>query len=91
MLELFFVVSYNSNPADPAVFGHSANEINISEWGWPSGGYCILKKGDCPSGFEPGYRFWDDEDNNNKNSYSGILPDGSYGGNTGIYFCCKDA
>lgn len=37
-----------------------------------------------------GYLHWDDEDNNNKNSRSGVLPDGVYGRNTKMYFCCRN-
>ena len=37
-----------------------------------------------------GYIRWDDEDTRNANKRSGVLPDGSYGGNTKIYFCCRD-
>ena len=33
--------------------------------------------------------FWDDEDYRNSNYYTGTLPDGVYGLNTKIYFCCR--
>ena len=33
---------------------------------------------------------WDDEDESNINKRSGILPDGSYGSDTRIYFCCRN-
>ena len=57
---------------------------------WPKGSYCIARKGgNCPSGFSEGHIFWDDEDSDNRNSDSGILPDGSYDSNTRIYFCCR--
>ncbi|CAG2214848.1 unnamed protein product [Mytilus edulis] len=38
---------------------------------WPSGNYCIARKGgSCPSGFScTGYIYWDDEDNANANSH----------------------
>ena len=57
---------------------------------WPKGSYCIAKKGACPSGFSSGSIYWDDEDRNNRNSYGGILPDGSYDRNTRTYFCCRN-
>ena len=57
---------------------------------WPKGSYCILKKGDCPAGFNTGTVEWDDEDDGNANYFSGVLPDGSYGKrNTIIHFCCR--
>ena len=56
---------------------------------WPSGCYCIYKKYDCPHGFQTGSIYSDDEDNNNNNRHSGTLPDGDYGRNTRIYFCCR--
>lgn len=58
---------------------------------WPSGSYCILRKGgNCPNGFTYGYRYWDDEDVENINDAGGSLPDGTfYSPDTLIYFCCK--
>lgn len=53
------------------------------------GKYCIYKKGSCPTGFQNGYITWDDEDWFNKNNKGGILPDGVYGSNTKIYYCCR--
>lgn len=41
-------------------------------------------------GFSEGYIYWDDEDTKNENGVSGQLPDGSYGRNTLIYYCCRD-
>ena len=41
------------------------------------------------TGFIEGSVYWDDEDNNNKNEYHGTLPDGEYGRDTKIYFCCR--
>ena len=37
-----------------------------------------------------GYLHWDDEDDNNVNKFSGVLPDGTYGRNTDIHFCYRD-
>ncbi|KAJ7390106.1 hypothetical protein OS493_027138 [Desmophyllum pertusum] len=56
---------------------------------WPTGQYCIFKKGNCPGGFENKTIHWDDEDNNNHNSNSGQIPDGKYGHDTLIYYCCR--
>ena len=57
---------------------------------WPRGRYCIARKGGfCPSGFRPGNLYWDDEDTRNDNSKYGELPDGFYGTNTRIYYCCR--
>ncbi|XP_050416955.2 uncharacterized protein LOC126830601 [Patella vulgata] len=56
---------------------------------WPAGDYCILKYGDCPKGFQSGSILWDDENKNNHNSKYGTLPDGQYGADTRIDFCCR--
>ena len=55
-----------------------------------SGKYCIYKKGGgCPTNLSSGFVKWDDENNNNRNSKSGTLPDGEYTGDTKIEFCCR--
>ena len=54
-----------------------------------TGQYCIYKKGICPDGFNDGFVYWDDNNFLNKNRQSGILPDGVYGSNTTIEFCCR--
>ena len=41
------------------------------------------------AGFQDGYIYWDDEDFGNKNSHDGVLPDGEFGTNTKIYYCCR--
>jgi len=56
---------------------------------WPAGKYCIYKKGKCPHGFSEGWIKWDDEDTKNDNFVSGVLPDGSYGQDTVVHFCCR--
>ena len=62
----------------------------FSSGSWPTGSYCIARKGgSCPTGFTTGSVYWDDEDTLNVNSHSGVLPDGIYGANTEIYFCCR--
>ena len=41
------------------------------------------------TGFSEGWIKWDDEDTKNDNAHTGILPDGSYGKDTIVYFCCR--
>ncbi|CAG2229464.1 unnamed protein product [Mytilus edulis] len=65
------------------------NENTEYERDWPKGSYCILKKGDCPQGFDIGSIKWDDEDHNNGNGNDGTLPDGSYDGDTTMFYCCR--
>ncbi|XP_071492859.1 uncharacterized protein [Diadema antillarum] len=60
------------------------------QWIWQPGSYCIYKRGDCPENFDEGSIYWDDEDDNNRNSHGGQVPDGSFGGNTRLYFCCRN-
>lgn len=40
-------------------------------------------------GFEEGSIKWDDEDTKNDNKASGVLPDGDYGKDTVVDFCCR--
>ena len=40
-------------------------------------------------GFEEGSIKWDDEDTKNDNDASGVLPDGDYGKDTVVDFCCR--
>lgn len=40
-------------------------------------------------GFEEGSIKWDDEDTKNDNEASGVLPDGDYGKDTVVDFCCR--
>nr|QZH55018.1 ApeC-containing protein 3 [Branchiostoma floridae] len=56
---------------------------------WQRGSYCIFKKWSCPSGFQTGYVYWDDEDRGNDNTVSGYYPDGTYNADTGINYCCR--
>lgn len=67
----------------------TANENSNYERNWPTGNYCILKKGGCPTGLTGGSVYWDDEDSSNANGHSGTLPDGEYDSNTRIDFCCR--
>ena len=41
------------------------------------------------TGFQSGSLGWDDEDDDNRDSISGDLPDGSYSRNTVIEYCCR--
>ncbi|CAL4081309.1 unnamed protein product [Meganyctiphanes norvegica] len=57
---------------------------------WPAGDYCIYKSGDhCPTHFNDGAIYIDDEDHNNENNYGGIVPSGSYEKNTFYQYCCR--
>ena len=40
-------------------------------------------------GFVEGFVLWDDEDINNMNAHGGVLPDGTYGENTLMKYCCR--
>ncbi|XP_052802521.1 uncharacterized protein LOC128232814 [Mya arenaria] len=57
---------------------------------WPEGSYCILKYITCPNDFQEGYIYWDDEDHGNANDKWGVMPDGNYGANTRIDYCCRN-
>ena len=58
---------------------------------WPEGSYCIVKYGSCPSGFKEGSIFWDDQNEENRNTCGGDgLPDGSFGTDTRIDYCCRN-
>ncbi|XP_064404273.1 uncharacterized protein LOC135349653 isoform X2 [Halichondria panicea] len=66
------------------------NLVNDNVFIWPRGKYCIARHGgSCPSHFYSGFRYWDDEDRRNANTKQGVLPDGSYGGNTKTEYCCR--
>ena len=57
---------------------------------WPKGSYCIARKGgSCPDDFEDGWISWDDKGKRNRNTVTGILPDGTYNKDTRIDFCCR--
>ena len=62
-------------------------KINLQCWHWTEN---WMRP--CPlyhTGFTEGWINWDDEDTNNINKYSGTLPEGNYGRNTKMYFCCR--
>lgn len=57
---------------------------------WPRGTYCIaMKNKHCPHGFNAGGIMWDDYDFFNKNRKWGSLPDGTYGHDTTVKYCCR--
>ncbi len=61
-----------------------------SPFRWPEGRYCIARYGNvCPADFQNGQIYWDDEDSNNQNTVTGIIPDGTYDSNTEIQYCCR--
>lgn len=58
---------------------------------WEEGKYCLFKADNqiCPSGFNEGSIKWDDRLMFNQNSLTGSHPEGKYGMNTEIHFCCR--
>ena len=68
-----------------------SNNRNNLDYKWPKGKYCILRyRGNCPSGFQSGFIYWDDENHRNRNSHTEPMPYGNYYHNTRIYFCCRN-
>lgn len=56
------------------------------------GKYCIYKYGEsCPKGLKTGSFHWDDINDNNRNDYGGVLPEGRYDNDTTIMYCCQDS
>ncbi|XP_065931307.1 uncharacterized protein [Magallana gigas] len=65
-------------------------QVSNYDMDWPKGDYCILKYGNqCPDGFHRGSIYWDDEDPGDRNHRSGTLPDGYFGTNTEVEYCCR--
>ncbi|CAL1536394.1 unnamed protein product [Lymnaea stagnalis] len=56
---------------------------------WPSGSYCIHKRNTCPEGFHEGSIFWDQENTLPNNKYSEMIPNGAYGSDTRMDYCCR--
>ncbi|XP_070202744.1 uncharacterized protein [Littorina saxatilis] len=59
---------------------------------FPAGDYCVIKSGDCPTGFSEGSIYWDDENDNNQNAEPNnprYNPAGTFNSNTKIEFCCR--
>lgn len=55
---------------------------------WDLGRYCILRAGgQCPAGFKTGWVQYDDAATG---SGTGSLPDGVFGADTRLEFCCRD-
>ncbi len=84
--------------------GHGAGEVEglielqqkvdslISEDEWPSGTYCIWKKGECPSGFTLASMTIDGEDDDDEGwNAGGPIGDSNADGkkNYNINACCK--
>ncbi|KAL4221820.1 hypothetical protein ACF0H5_020074 [Mactra antiquata] len=63
-----------------------ADEFSLE---WPAGDYCIFKLNNCPTGFVEGFAQWDDDDTDNRNSHGGVVPDGNYGVDTRLNYCCR--
>ncbi|XP_052802689.1 uncharacterized protein LOC128232927 [Mya arenaria] len=82
---------FNTNDIKTDFCIKNTPSVTSYDTNWPKGSYCILKYGgSCPSGFQNGFIFWDDEDFNNHNERGGTLPDGEYDSNTKIYYCCRN-
>ncbi|KAF0987524.1 hypothetical protein HZS_6268, partial [Henneguya salminicola] len=65
-------------------------DIEEGENIWQKGSFCLYQYGSyCPQDFHSGYVYWDDENDNNKNIHDGYLPNGNYGPDTEIRFCCR--
>lgn len=55
-----------------------------------TGEYCIyMKSGACPTNMTSGWVYWDDENHGNRNKRNGSLPQGIYGRDTQIHYCCQ--
>lgn len=59
---------------------------------WPRGSYCINRKGDhCPSGFETGSIYWNEERTGSVAAVTGVVPDGVFtAANSKIFYCCRN-
>ncbi|KAK7473453.1 hypothetical protein BaRGS_00035282 [Batillaria attramentaria] len=61
---------------------------------WPRGNYCLMRKGgSCPEGTSHGYIQFDNKPSSGTeyvSTWSGTLPDGTYGEDTRWEFCCRD-
>ncbi|XP_072014749.1 uncharacterized protein [Amphiura filiformis] len=71
--------SYNTNNMYQHFCMKTIDKAGTDDGSWPTGQYYMLG----------GAVYWDDENDNNMNSYSGELPDGIYDTNTRIEFCCQ--
>ncbi|XP_052271513.1 mucin-3A-like isoform X2 [Dreissena polymorpha] len=86
----FLAGSFASNNIQTEFCIKSQPQVSQYDGDWPRGAYCLLKMGNCPTGFQVGSIYWDDEGVFNKNKASGTLPDGEFGSNTRIYYCCRN-
>jgi len=63
------------------------------DYSWSEGQYCIFKKDSCPPLFEEGSIYWDDAApffGGTVQTFSGVLPEGTYDRNTKIFYCCRN-
>ncbi|XP_050397734.2 uncharacterized protein LOC126815817 [Patella vulgata] len=70
----------------------SQNSFSSSTNTWSRGNYCILREGgSCPAEFNEGYVQFDDHiaSAERNNTASGELPDGVFGADTRLEFCCR--
>lgn len=65
-------------------------EQGSSDFEWSQGSYCIAKFERCPDKFQEGYIYWDDKNYKNRNKKWGTLPNGGYGRNTRVEYCCRN-
>ncbi|XP_072180075.1 uncharacterized protein [Diadema setosum] len=80
----------SSNNMEQWFCSKTVTEQDDYDWTFQPGKYCIMRKGgSCPLGMLEGNLHWDDEDDDNSNSHSGEMPDGGFGGNTDIRYCCR--
>ncbi|XP_012940199.1 uncharacterized protein LOC101853471 [Aplysia californica] len=57
---------------------------------WPRGSYCINKKEQCPGGFQEGFVYIDEEDNEQNPFRFGVLPNSNYSDSgTRLDYCCR--
>ncbi|GFS13662.1 apextrin [Elysia marginata] len=57
---------------------------------WPTGTYCISKRGPCPAFFQKGSITWDEHKSGGLSSRDGLLPNGQFFvSNTTLEYCCR--
>ncbi|XP_071950864.1 uncharacterized protein [Antedon mediterranea] len=88
---LHLIGPYKRNNMQQNFCSKGVEEEDSYNWKFEAGQYCIFKKGvACPSGFDEGWMFWNDEDTLNSNSVNGELPEGVYNKDTKIYYCSRN-
>merc|ERR1711976_184078 len=96
---------YNGNrwPSDmgmSGIFKSDVFRLNVcthpnankgQSYDWPAGNYCIMKMGECPTGFDSGSITWDDENDFNANGRKNAgAPDGVFADDTTVEYCCRE-